>query len=720
MSLIDAFFDQANDLELATLGEEARRRLEPWLDRWETGRGPAFLPRQHAGTLSWYGLMDDGPQRRELEQLLQHWVGPSCSDVQVRRGALDPNDPFDTWLSRELPGRVVRLDVRPKADDDEAAFRHARDLVRSRLERLAAMLDKRPEPSRAVNSGLGGALDDVYLRAASGDQAGAEELLRALERRRMLDAPNTAFIRLRILSLSGDVEGVLGSPDLADLDGQHLPRGIANLVARALATAVFSDDTRPVSVSDMPRHVVRAVLQADSSDREIARVLDLLGPVTSSGVPKAPRDDEEPLDAELDDEGGPEGADVDPMRGSSESAPVVEESPPTLDGARAYSLWMGDDHDTLLTEFTSHPPHPDDVVQWAVLAADKRGDYEAAASVLTVLEEGSRTPDGGEWRIPGAAEAYYRLRLRRDGSISSWADWFESASSGGGASEEVLDGAIDWQPLPAQDARVWIDRMGAEILVPVLGRFLATHRDEWTIEQWATLTPSLLEALALSERAGHDVRNWSATLVSDALDGSLDPEARREVLGALRVILSQQLNKGTIAWALDLVGEVVDAWHGVAEGECRLLLTEMLDLLRDCKAAITRTDVGALTPILEPFSMRVPGDLVAHLDTSEEADPLACHAGRSILIYSLRERSARQAAARLAHLPGTTVTLSHEKAGSQQLAGQVAGADLVVIVTAAAKHAATEFIEERATGTTLQVNTAGASGLVSALEAQCQ
>lgn len=723
MSLVDTFFGTGNDLDRDSLGPEALQRLQGWLDRWEAGAGPAFLPRQHGATLSWYGLMDDGPQRRELEQLLQHWVGPACSDVHRRRGALDPDDNFDAWLARELPGRVVRLDVCPSRADDARAFKKSRDAVRARVERLVAMLDRRPEHRRVHAAGLGAALDDVYLRASSGDAEGAEELIRTLERRRMLDAPNTAFVRLRVLALSGQHDAVLTSPDLADLDGQHLPTGIANLVAAAVAEAVAVGPDNPVQATrSLPRHVVRAAAQADPSNPALAPVLSLLGDEGAFSISPATKG------AEGEPDQPPETEVASPQDPPAEISEPDHDQTPTglshgsitqvLDGARAYALWMDAEHDRLLEEFSASVDHTNDVIEWAVLAADKRGGYDAAAKVLDTLGSDSDAWSATEWRLPGAADAFARLRTRRDGSIGSWAAWFDAIESREDVPDQVLEEAVDWAPLPPSEALARIDAAGAEVLVPVLGRFLATHRETMSLQERAELSPRLLEALALSDRAGRDVRGWSYTLVSDALDGSLASPQRTDVFEALRVLLWQQMNKGTIGWALDVVGETVDAWQGVARNECVKLLTEMIEHLRDCRSSITIGDIRALDLILDPFDMSVPGDLTAHL-ADEASDPLACHAGKSILIYSLRERSARQAAARLALLPGTTVTLAHDKVGSTKLAGQVTGSDLVVIVTAAAKHAATEFIQERIAGDSILVNSAGASALIRELTQAC-
>jgi hypothetical protein len=704
VSVVDNFFGPGNDLDLESMSQAANDNLRPWLDRWEAGTGPAFLPRQHDGTLSWYGLMEDGPQRRELEQLLVHWVGPACSDVHIRRGALDADDDFDKWLGRELPGRVVRVDVLPQRNESIDAFKTSRDAVRSRLERLVATLDQRPKQRRAHGAGLGAALDDVYLRALGGDAHGALDLIRSLERRRLLDAPNTAFVRLRTLFLAGRHADVVESTELVELDGQRLPHGIASLVARAIARVLDESDDPATALAAIPGHVVRAAQQADPADPEVASALARLGRTVEvpEGVEDLGTSGEEPPTAAAGD--------------------VLEEAAktaPHLDGARAYALWSEPDYDRLLDEVAAGAGFGIEVAELAVLAADARGDYDAAAVVLNAIDRDFDDPGSIRWRLPGATDALTRLRARRDGTVTSWATWFDAVEGEEKLPKAVLDEAVDWDPVPADEIQTRVKSVGAESLVPILGRFLASHRESMSASQRAQIAPLLLEALALSDRAGQDIRGWSYTLLSDILDGSLDSEARADVLEAIQLLLSQQVTGGTIGWALDVVSETVDAWLGVAPDQLRPLVTETIEVLRQCRLAMTASDVRALELVVEPLGMEVPGDLVAHLAEVEDGDPLACHAGKSILIYSLRERSARQAAARLAKVPGAKITLAHDKAGTTQLGGLVTGSDVVVVVTAAAKHAATGFIEERVTGELVRVNSAGASGLIQALEDCC-
>jgi len=90
--------------------------------------------------------------------------------------------------------------------------------------------------------------------------------------------------------------------------------------------------------------------------------------------------------------------------------------------------------------------------------------------------------------------------------------------------------------------------------------------------------------------------------------------------------------------------------------------------------------------------------------------------GKSILIYTLMEPVAQRAKKFLESVcDRITVHLSHDKGGNDRLEQWVKQDDLVVVVTASAKHAATGFIEQkRPKGMTLPllVNSKGISSLL--------
>jgi hypothetical protein len=88
-----------------------------------------------------------------------------------------------------------------------------------------------------------------------------------------------------------------------------------------------------------------------------------------------------------------------------------------------------------------------------------------------------------------------------------------------------------------------------------------------------------------------------------------------------------------------------------------------------------------------------------------------------ILLYSLDERVLERTKSLIADIvPNADVRLSHDKVGSPALKQRVRGADVIVMATRCAKHAATGFIRQYATGAAL-VAEADGSGSASLLRA---
>ncbi len=83
------------------------------------------------------------------------------------------------------------------------------------------------------------------------------------------------------------------------------------------------------------------------------------------------------------------------------------------------------------------------------------------------------------------------------------------------------------------------------------------------------------------------------------------------------------------------------------------------------------------------------------VDNSGPNDDFGWLEGKMVAVYTLTESAAKQAqSVLLKYMPGLDVRLNHEHAGTKQLKSLANNADVFVVVTQSAKHAATEFIQE--------------------------
>jgi hypothetical protein len=154
-----------------------------------------------------------------------------------------------------------------------------------------------------------------------------------------------------------------------------------------------------------------------------------------------------------------------------------------------------------------------------------------------------------------------------------------------------------------------------------------------------------------------------------------------------------------IDWVLDFLDLLVIYPTKAEEAQLRLL-THVAQALRRYEERLERERLVFFQrlcreldhPDAAPdFSLPEPED--------DDSDPLTKLAGQRVAIYTLDENAGRRAQ-RLTDeaCREADIRLNHEKQGSKQLRSLARNADYFVVVTGAAKHAATEFIEAEREG----------------------
>lgn len=736
MNSLEAFFGAGNDLRPDGLPPVASEELQRWITRWQEGRSPTFLPRRDGARLLWYGLTADEVERRELQLLLRHWIGPSCSDVAVRQGALDHEDAFDRRLEGALPGRLVRIEVWPRADTT-AATKESRQKVKDRLQALSRLMDRRPSRDHRTAASLPVLLDELDLAATSGESRRAFDLLHELEERRLLDAPNTTFTQLRVRALLGRHREVVESARLEQLDGLLVPPGVVLHVARATYEFHLRDadqaedlDTLLRRRQDLP-HVLRHILRQGPSFGERAIVVAravMLGdePSIATLVQKTLPgemhllqllDTREQSPQTVDKESGETKSDATQVPFSHLSA----ETPDAAVVAELNRLHSQSAHQAVIDIAKDLDPLPPEVHNLLVLSAHELGDTTAARSAVRLLHRDLGPVGEAEWPTRLLARAVQDLvAWSQDAApaVDNWEAWFEAAAVGEPAPAEGMLHAGDWSPLTAQRLMELIEGVDPLPLARVLGRLRAAHEPLLDTAARGFFARKALMVLALSDRSDADVRISGRELLSAVLDAGVPVDEVDELLETVVELIRTQLSAGTVSWAIDLMVELTGELAVVARAPVVDAWYRFLDLARVFTGAVPRTRWLEMQAVMRQVELDLPPDLLARLERVEEPDPLGCLDARRILLYSLRERAARQAASRLQAV-GAEVELSSAHAGSSLLQGQAQGADLVILVTAAAKHAATDFIEAAAYGRVIHVNSAGMSAILRAMEDYC-
>lgn len=736
MSSLETFFGAGNDLSPEGLPPAALEELQPWVTRWQEGRSPTFLPRRDGARLLWYGLATDEVQRRELQLLLRYWIGPSCSDVVVRQGALDHEDAFDRRLEDDLPGRLVRIEVWPSADATAAA-KESRQKVKERLQALSRLMDRRPSRDHRTAASLPVLLDELDLAATSGEPQRAFDLLDELEQRRLLDAPNTTFTQLRVRALLGRHREVVDSSLIEQLDGLLVPPGIVLHVARATYEVHLHDadqaedlDTLLRHRQDLP-HVLRHILRQGPSLGEravaVARAVMLGDESSMATLLQKVLPGEAHLQQLLEKgEQSPQTTGEGDGEGAAASTPVALRriSTDTLGSAVAAELnrlHSESAHQALIDIAKDLDRLPPEIHNLLVLSAHELGDTSAARVAITILQRDLGPLDEVEWPtrlLSRAVDDLVALSQDEAPLVDSWEGWFEAAGTGEPVPAAATLQAGDWSPLTAERLIELIDGVEPLPLARVLGRLRAAHDPLLDVAARGVFGRKALMMLALSDRSDADVRISGRELLSAVLDAGVPVDEVDEVLETVVELIRTQLSVGTLSWAVDLMVELTGELAVVARDPVVDTWYRFLDMARVFTGAVPRSRWLEMQAVMGQVDMDLPPEIVARLESADEPDPLGCLRAKRVLLYSLRERAARQAASRLQSV-GAEVELSAAHGGSTQLEAQAQGAELVVLVTAAAKHAATEFIEAATHGRIIHVNSAGMSAILRAMEDHC-
>jgi hypothetical protein len=299
----------------------------------------------------------------------------------------------------------------------------------------------------------------------------------------------------------------------------------------------------------------------------------------------------------------------------------------------------------------------------------------------------------------------------------SWVELVGALSTGSADIAAVLASQDwqDWTPPAAEDQAI------ADIL--------ADLGNEAADRAWLLAGP-IVDADGYDQPAARTARQ----LIEIALlNDRFSPGDLSGIVALADIFLRSGPDGGTYA---SLVDDLVDESNRWAGPDRAIVVLDFVDLLVRAACpdedARLRLALALLRPLrdqdarLEPeqaqFARQLSGELQVGLEwpTRDEAsqdDSLPCIPATQVLLYSLDERVLERTKTLLGEMaPNADVRLSHDKVGSQSLKQQARGAEVIVMATRCAKHAATGFIRQHASGTSV-VAEADGSGSASLLRA---
>lgn len=714
MTFEEAFFGPGNRLrwgaiQAGTTSADVRERLGPFLDDLRRNPEMLVLPRvrDDDGRLQWYVLCSSARVARIVRDEIRAFLGPSYSDFEGRPIRLDPADPVEAAVVSRCGANAFRIEV-PQQDLINAARERIRLAVRLR--------DERPVRHARRVRAAGRVLRDFEYALLTGDRQGAIDCIAELRSAGHLDATNLLFLEVRRLAAFAQWEAILALPELGSLLAMPRPRRVTEALIRA-AYAVqlqeFEDGMRAAEAVDRFRSEVfpkfrdlyksRAGLSGYAVDASF---------LLAAAISTAPRQDiAEAILASYPDDSPRRGYLL--ALGRLQARPSAGPIDPLLDARRAFA---DADVDRAYELAVALAPSFD---RCALLLRCAR-DMGTLATARTALEAHEALPATERTRLDGTAvlcrirDALLTLTAPPgqppvEESTSSWSTWLRR-----------LGVETPWRSAVAvaeAGAREWdIDTLTTNpVAVTEVADLILADRPAWGQAALRDALPHLLESCLLR---GPDVR-LRPIYESLFLAIAVDDQVSLPQIAALVRVAEARVQIGVAAEQYREIVRQLSSTMEVAESPAVAdLALEALDgmVSTTCPDPPERQDYFVRVAALfyrwyrridasQWTLLRRLGDELGVPDTGQNRPPEDTSAegrspwdsldGKRVAIYSLRESALRRAEAVLQELcPGARIDIFHDLVGgSAALRTASASADLFVLATAAAKHAATLFIE---------------------------
>ena len=274
--------------------------------------------------------------------------------------------------------------------------------------------------------------------------------------------------------------------------------------------------------------------------------------------------------------------------------------------------------------------------------------------------------------------------------VDSWLSWVGRLGS-----EEavVLEAgqALDWPAAWRVDAELAraIDALPEVATDDLLSGVTALLEADDPDRPAAFTAAALVRRYLVAERFKPFDLGAICALIGIFLRSGPSSDAYREVLGDVRGFAPQWVSVGTATRAIDLA-DVVALGPSVDSAARIGLVTTLLSPLHEQRHRLTETDRLLAELVASDVGLRLewtsPGTDEARQVVGRLVDP-------AILLYSLDPGSLQRAKTAIGvRWPSARVSLSSAKVGDQSLRQHCRNADIIVLATRRAAHAATNFI----------------------------
>jgi hypothetical protein len=716
------FFSAPNELlwadfEQGRMDEATSIMLQPWIDRLAAGAELAILPSRQAGVTTWYVSSRDHRVFHHARESLVAFLGPSYSDFSGQPTFLDETNPVESALAAEFGSNTVRLRI------------HSRSLVHGRLKLFADLLAAAPERTETLRRPAGRILSDFEESLRRHEKSSANLCIEELRHAGYLDAQNLMFLQIRLDEMLEEWSAISGYAEKYHLkSGRRRPRRVSQAILRAIYAQELATFERSGDVQGALEHFNNTVLNSCEgllSSRTTYRCAE--ADVTFLMLDITQGKNTQDLQAML--EGLPESTPhrewlqriLDVGSASPLNGVLGDDSAGGQDQLTIASLALHEgDLDKAWTLVSGLDP-TEATVRIALECAFDMGTLDAAQRALDIYEalpaptrvglESSKTVSRN---VVSLREFFPAKQTESDTSAripQNWGEWCEALEGDPHWTESVSvaeQGAIDWPSEEFEenisvgriaDALQKVDDAGHPRVIASLPYLLESISQCQSLPRaMGDVIDSLLMIHLLDTAPGRQFYGTLADLCDIRLGIGVTDQVYTDLLSECLKSIQSRAAAADLDGLMELI-EVLSS-HSSPDAALRQAVGEAVcTVFVRCSNRVTPIQLAVLRQLLSDLNCRVPDELesaVSDGNSLEQPNPLVALAGKSIALYSLQESVLRAVTSVLSEtVPEAKVATFHDKVGgSAALLRASRESDVFVVATAAAKHAATGFIEQ--------------------------
>ncbi len=722
IGFLSRFFGPGNTLRWdafvnGSLQNTARELLEPLIDDLRREDAPVILPRVTETVpprIIWYGMARNARQSRAFREQLLAFVGPTYTDFSGQHAVLDLDDPVESAVHAWFAPHVFRLEVINSSD---------REQVRNKIFLMRSMQDRRIDRTTTLVRPVGRLLRDLEMALVVRDEDAAWRCLDDIRARGRLSAQNLAFLKVRILAAFRRWQEIVNLPEFQSIVTIRRPLRITQTLVHAVYRVHFAQFEEQADVDTCVARfrelepTFGTLFRARGPLNDPLTLKAFLLRAVSADAPRYETIDE--ICQEFP-ESHPDRAWAEALATSVQAPVEVPETRSPI--AQARNACEAGEFDRAFELLLQCEPTVEVVRQILVCSAE-----------IDSLSAIKRTAAYVDDCPPGLLDSALSMKIYRriwDGFQESlapnkpviavehvptnWLDWLErlcSADEFPGAIEIIRRGVIEWSiddllASPKQIARI-ADLLGTArsptadaILRDAIPTMVEAFCPEGqSFQQFKPIYLNLALILALDSAIGANDLTALALLAEASLEAGLQVSQQtneyQELVEIIETTWSQVASIRHLDWGLAML-DVLIAFNVGQRAAIDPFFNQIVSGLRQW--------LRRVRPDQWDYAEQLASDLnqstvVTELRPGDEPAAIAPALGqelpgKTIAIYTLTERIGHRAAQLLKNrFPSLQIQLIHDKVASDRLKQLARTADIFVVNTWDAKHAATGAIK---------------------------